>query len=202
MADEEKDKQMDEMLDALLAAYSSAEPRPGLETRILAGLRDASGREASPTSWNFRWLWAGAAVAAVVLVFVALVFRTVEKPHPLKTATHDRDAQQRDQASKPALASSFAPAATRRATVQRSAGKREGQNANRQDAEAAIASRPAIFPTPVPLSEQERLMFTYLANTPREVVVAQMQRDDQKEAEAFWEDREPSSGTRRSTTTR
>ena len=41
MIDPEKDKQMqiDDMLDSLLANYSSAEPRPGLETRILANLR-------------------------------------------------------------------------------------------------------------------------------------------------------------------
>ncbi len=51
MADQEKDKQMqiDEVLDSLLANYSSAEPRPGLETRILANLilanpHDAEGR--------------------------------------------------------------------------------------------------------------------------------------------------------------
>jgi hypothetical protein len=189
MADQEKDKQMDEMLDTLLAAYSSAEPRPGLETRILANLRDASGREASPTSWKFRWLWAGAVATIAALVFAVLVFRTVEKPHPLKTATDDREVQQAASASKPALASSSAPAATKRSTVQSLTARREGQNANRQAVNLAIASRPAIFPTPVPLSEQERLMFTYLANTPQEVVVAQMQRNDQKEAEAFWEDR-------------
>ena len=36
MIDPEKDKQMqiDEMLDSMLANYSAAEPRPGLETRI------------------------------------------------------------------------------------------------------------------------------------------------------------------------
>jgi hypothetical protein len=42
MADQEKDKQMqiDDTLDSLLANYSSAEPRPGLETRILANMRE------------------------------------------------------------------------------------------------------------------------------------------------------------------
>ena len=47
MADQEKDKQMqiDEMLDSLLANYSSAEPRPGLETRILANLREQQKRK-------------------------------------------------------------------------------------------------------------------------------------------------------------
>ena len=46
MADQEKDRQMrSKMLDSLLANYSSAEPRPGLETRILANLRDAEKKE-------------------------------------------------------------------------------------------------------------------------------------------------------------
>lgn len=45
----------------------------------------------------------------------------------------------------------------------------------------------AIFPTPVALSEQEKLMFSYLANTPREEVVAQIQSNDQEEGNAFWE---------------
>ena len=49
--------------------------------------------------------------------------------------------------------------------------------------------RPASFPTPFPLSEQERLMLAYLNNTPHQEVIAQIQRTDQKEAEEFWDDR-------------
>ena len=47
MADQEKNKRMqiDDMLNSLLANYSSAEPRPGLETRILANLQEAAGNE-------------------------------------------------------------------------------------------------------------------------------------------------------------
>jgi hypothetical protein len=72
-----------------------------------------------------------------------------------------------------------------------------------QNATLALSERPANFPTPTPLSEQERLMFTYLANTPQEIVIAQIPRnDDEKESEEFWADREPSLGTRRSTTNR
>jgi hypothetical protein len=72
-----------------------------------------------------------------------------------------------------------------------------------QNSTLAVSQRPANFPTPAPLSEQERMMFTYLANTPKEIVVAQILRNnDQQESEEFWADREPSSGTRRSTTNR
>ena len=78
MIDPEKDKQMDEVLDSLLANYSSAEPRLGLETRILANLvlenpRDAEGREASRGWWSFKWVWAGAALAATIIVGAVLM---------------------------------------------------------------------------------------------------------------------------------
>ena len=39
---QEKDHKLDAMLDNLLSTYSSVEPRPGLETRILANLREES----------------------------------------------------------------------------------------------------------------------------------------------------------------
>src|SRR5690349_21058214 len=73
MADQEKDKRMDEMLDSLLANYSSAEPRPGLETRILASMRDAEQRKPARSSWMFKGLWAAAAVAAAIIVAAVFV---------------------------------------------------------------------------------------------------------------------------------
>src|SRR5438270_5972069 len=74
MADQEKDKQMqiDDMLDSLLANYSSAEPRPGLETRILANLRDAEEKDTAHGWWNFKWLWAGAVAAAIIVAAVLI----------------------------------------------------------------------------------------------------------------------------------
>jgi hypothetical protein len=47
-----------------------------------------------------------------------------------------------------------------------------------QDATLALNQRPAIFPTPTPLSEQEQLLLLYLARTPREEVVAQSHPDE------------------------
>lgn len=194
--DLEKEKQIDEMLDSLLAAYSSTEPRPGLETRILASLRDAPSREASPMPWNFKWLWAVAALAAAIIAGAVLMSGRHHVAPPSNTVVQAvQPAVQQPVIQEPTMQSSVPPAVHHR--------HKTLAPAPPQNVKLALSQRPAIFPTPVPLSEQERLMFSYLENTPREVVIAQIPRnDDQQESEAFWADREPSSGTRRSTNTR
>ena len=85
MADQEKDKQMqiDEMLDSLLANYSSVEPRPGLETRIMANLREMPEKQTAQGWWNFRWLWAGAVAAAIIVAAVLISGR-----HRVAPPTH------------------------------------------------------------------------------------------------------------------
>jgi hypothetical protein len=47
-----------------------------------------------------------------------------------------------------------------------------------RNATLALNERPAVFPTPTPLSEQEKLLLSYLAGTPREEVVAQSHPDE------------------------
>ena len=191
MADQEKDKQIDKMLDSLLASYSSAEPRPGLETRILANLilanpRDAEGREASRGWWNFKWLWAGAVLAAVIVGAVLIGVRRHAAPPPRTVVQTVRPAVQQPAVQEPAVQGS-APAAVRQERVihrHKTLAPVPPQNAT-----LALSQRPPVFPTPTPLSEQERLMFSYLANTPHQEVIAQIQRTDQQEADEFWEDR-------------
>jgi hypothetical protein len=195
----EKEKQMDEMLDSLLANYSSAGPRPGLETRILARLADAPGREALPTAWNLRWLWAGAAVAAAIVVALVLIGgRSKVKAPVVVTNPSAPVLPHTPQPGLPVTTTAHPERHRPKATVS------PGVESTRlENASLPLNRRPEVFPTPTPLSEQERLMFSYLENTPREVVIAQIPRnDDQQESEAFWADREPSSGTRRSTNTR
>jgi len=196
MIDPEKDKQMqiDEMLDSMLANYSAAEPRRGLETRILANLRETPEKQTAQGWWDFKWLWAGM-VAAAIIVAAALISgrRRIEPPTHVVVRTTQPAPQPGSQSHAPT-----APKETARIYRRKPRATKQPQNAA-----LALSHRPAKFPTPVPLSEQERLMFTYLANTPKEIVIAQIPRnDDEKEAEEFWADREPSSGTRRSTTNR
>lgn len=170
MADQEKDKQMDEMLDSLLAAYSSAEPRPGLETRILANLRDAESREAKSAAWNLKWLWTGmAAAVALIITAVALIggkHRVVTPPTVVQTQQPARS-QPEVQRSAPARAGNVPrPRAPRAAPVVS------------VNTTLALNRRPQVFPTPTPLSGQEQLLLRYVAGTPREEVVAQSHPDE------------------------
>jgi hypothetical protein len=196
MADQEKNKQtqIDDMLDSLLANYSSVEPRSGLETRILANLRDAEEKETAHGWWNFKWLWAGAVAAAIVMAAVLIGGRhRIEPPKHVMAKTSPAIPEPAIQPHAPT-----APKETVRIYRRKPRATKQPQNAT-----LALSERPANFPTPVPLSEQERMMFSYLENTPQEIIVAQLPRNnDQKESEEFWADREPSSGTRRSITNR
>ncbi|MBZ5508868.1 MAG: hypothetical protein LAO78_25695 [Acidobacteriia bacterium] len=169
MSDQEKDKQMDAMLDSLLTAYSSVEPRPGLETRILANLRDAERREAKPAAWNFKWLWAGMAVAAAIIIAVVLIGgrHRVVAPPTVVQKQQPAPPQPEVQRSAPVTAVNVPRPRAPRAT--------QVQNVN---ATLALNQRPQVFPTPTPLSEQERLLLRYYAGTPREEVVAQSHPDE------------------------
>jgi len=207
MADQEKDKQMetriDDMLDSLLANYSSAEPRPGLETRILANLksenpRDAEGREASRGWWGFKWLWAGAAVTALIVVGVLVRGKRHVAPPPntvvqtvqpaVQQAVIPQPAVQQPMFQSPVPTFGVLPAVRHR--------RKTLAPGSQQNVALAWSQRPAVFPTPTPLSEQERLMLAYLANTPRQEVIAQIQRTDQQEADEFWDDRNGFAGKR------
>ena len=176
MADQEKDRQIDGMLDSLLANYSSAEPRPGLETRILANLilanpRDAESREASRGWWSFKWLWAGAAVAAAIIVGAVLMNgrRHVAPPSNTVVQTEQPVVQQ------PAVQSSVPAAAGQDRVIHR---HKTLAPVPPQNATLALSQRPAVFPTPTPLSEQERLLLSYYSHTPREEVIAQSHPDE------------------------
>jgi hypothetical protein len=186
MTDQEKDKKMDETLDSLLANYSSAEPRPGLETKILASLRDAEQRKPARPSWMFKGLWAAAAVAAAIIVAAVFISgRQHVKQPPVVVLTTPTPVQPHvPQPGLPEVVTVNPEQHRRKAAV-----TPRVESTRLENATLPLDRRPAIFPTPTPLSEQEKLMFTYLANTPKEEVVAQIQRTDQQEAAEFWEDR-------------
>lgn len=169
MADQEKDKKMDAMLDSLLANYSSAEPRPGLETRILANLREAE-KKAPQGWWNFKWIWAGVVAAAIIVAAVLVNGRhRVAPPTNMVVRT-----------SQPALQPQIQPHAPvhPQATVRVPRHKPSTVRAVQQNATLALNQRPAVFPTPTPLSEQERLLLQYYSRTPREEVIAQSHPDE------------------------
>jgi hypothetical protein len=169
MADQEKDKRIDEMLDSLLANYSAAEPRPGLETRILPNLQGASRNESSTGWWNFKWLWAGM-IAAVIIVAAVLISgrRRIEPPANVIVRNNQPAPQPQIQPHAPIA---------RQETARINRSKTSAQ-APPQNATLALSQRPAVFPTPTPLSEQERLLLSYYSHTPREELIAQSHPDE------------------------
>ena len=171
MSDQEKDKQMqiDDMLDSMLANYSSAEPRPGLETRILANLRDAE-KKAPQRWWSFKWFWAGMVAAALIVAAVLIGGRhRVEPPKNVIVKTNQRGPQPEEiQPQAPAVRNETARIHRRKPSTPTLP----------QNATLALKDRPAVFPTPTPLSEQEQLLLRYYAGTPREEVVAQSHPDE------------------------
>lgn len=158
MSDHDHEKFVDKLLDAGLARYS-AEPRPGLESRLLAGLS----RPAGPRPWLWLdWRWAGAlATAAVALVIVIFFFRQPQAPEvPPQTATSSSVpvAPATAAPSPEAVRPPVAKMTTRRATP-------------RVEQARAEAPRLATFPAPAPLSEQERLLLFFTRQVPQEAVL-------------------------------
>jgi hypothetical protein len=166
MTEHEKDRNLDQLLDSLLDSYSDVKPRPGLETRVIANLRDQAGRR---KFWQWRWAWIGvgsvtAAVAAMMLIIV-LWERPVEPPRP-PVAHVDQPSVDRS-----------APAVT-----QAHHGLKKAKPARHQElVQTATDTRPDRFPTPTPLTDQEKLLLRYLARTARQEVIAQSHPDEPAE---------------------
>lgn len=81
MENNERDRKLDQWLDEALSEYGAAEPRFGLEQRVLNRVRAEQQRS---RKWNvWRWMPAFAAIAAVIVVAVA-VRPVVEKKVPLR----------------------------------------------------------------------------------------------------------------------
>jgi hypothetical protein len=169
MADQKKDTLMDEMLDSLLAKYSSEEPRPGLETRILANLSESAREEGVQGWWNLKWLWVGAVAAAIIIAALVINGRQhVAPPTNVVVNTGQPAPQEGIQPHAPAVRNEAVRISPRKPLA----------STRPQNATLALSERPAVFPTPTPLSEQEKLLLSYLAGTPREEVVAQSHPDE------------------------
>jgi hypothetical protein len=176
MAEQEHDRKLDKMLDGLLSAYSAAEPRPGLETRILANLKEASARK-SAWRWGFGWVWAGAATAAALAILLTVYFSRPQRR--LGAPQIVQHAPQRESQPSPASQEESGPAPAGSAKSQSGRQQRQ-QLAKLQPAQAhnVTVVRQEVFPSPSPLSDQEKLLFLYLAGTPREELVAQSHPDE------------------------
>jgi hypothetical protein len=156
---------LDRTLDAALSKYTSIEPREGLEERILANLHEASTRDVQRAWWN----WGFAALAAFLLIAAALVWRW-NQPKRTPAAVHPSTLKQGPVA--PDLAHRDGNTPTR--SLPR-------RTARHQPEREIVAANPKldVFPSPLPLSEQEKILASYVSQYPKHAaLVAEARMDD------------------------
>jgi hypothetical protein len=164
MHDNKPDQFVDELLDASLKQYRAEEPRAGLEMRVLAGVRSRQG-----AARRRRLVWALAAGAGM-LAAIVLVLHSARSPRrePVVSASAPRQAAKT--AASPGSADSriWSPRLV------------QGPREKPRTAKPAVRAtkRPEQFPTPMPLTEQEKLLLTYFANTTEPDLLAEINKAD------------------------
>src|SRR5450432_755169 len=184
----EQDRKLDQMLDSMLSEYSAVEPRPGLETRILANVRDAAAVRRAP--WRFVWVWIGASTVAALVILLFVVYLSPKKMQPAALPVASRSLDRKAppplaprQTAPPVILSKETPLPrTLPGTLPRTLPRTTTARPAHQSGEVA-GVRQEVFPSRSPLSEQEKLLFRYLERTPREEIVAQSHVDPQGDGE-------------------
>lgn len=144
---------LDRELDTALAKLTAVEPRKGLEERILANLRLEQERAAH--SW---WRWPAVAALTVMVVAVFIALRSEKPSHNI--AAHTPATTLANQNSGTHLANNSGSASIQPHEV---SGRRIKPRVSTRL--AAVLSAPKLdqFPSPQPLSEQERMLTEYVA---------------------------------------
>jgi hypothetical protein len=148
----DKEILIDQLLDAALKEYAAAEPRPGLEGRILANLRTE--RDHTPTQvWRWSMLLA---VSTILLIGTAVFFKKHHSNAPVATGNHGT-----------------APTAKKEPTAPKNEPRAFSASRTRRRGKSLWSSVPRLeqFTSPRPLSKQEELLVRYIEQFPREAVL-------------------------------
>lgn len=168
MEPDEKRRLIDEWTDRALTQYGQAEPRPGLENRVLARLQVE--RERS-TGRKWRWQPALAAVTAILTISISLFVTRGHRHNPRLPIAKENSAPV--EVSRPDTSAASKP------HIQEAAKQRPHSRVPRHALQSAHAPAPARldqFPSPEPLSEQEKILARYVQQFPREAdLTAQFQ---------------------------
>lgn len=190
MANQERDDP-DQLLDAALVRYAAAEPRAGLEDRILANLRAEGGRLPG-RQW---WQWSlAAAVAAVLVVAVALAWRPGKPAHPVAASHSSAETPRMKTAAQAALNADgkqvrqLEHAALHGKTGRRSqtevvavaVPKSDQSGLDQSQVGEAKLDQPKLdqFPSQQPLSEQEKFLQSYVERYPEQAALVTRARNE------------------------
>ena len=165
---DDKNRLADRWLDAAMKQYSHSEPGFGLEERVLRRLRAAPEKSTRVQPW----LWGLTAAAALVVLATLLVRnpnhvpRTAIGNSPIATLTEDHGPRNTEVR---AVTASSKPLAHKTPSLHN------------------IAATPKLeqFPSPAPLSEQEKLLIDYANNFRREAVLLARAQTELRKREAL-----------------
>src|SRR5579864_1386344 len=162
---------LDRALDGALTKYASVEPREGLEERSLGNLRTASTRDARCVWWN----WGFAAVlAAAFLIVAAVVWQWNKSSQPPIVVRRP-----------PINAAPIAPRIANRDISPAPQKKQHRTIRPRLQPEIASAGpKLDVFPSPLPLSEQEKILASYVTVYPEHAALVAEARMDALRQEA------------------
>lgn len=183
----ERERELNEWLESALGQYSKGEPRAGLENRILARLQAERDRIASRRPW---W-WAGATAVATATLILA-----VWLGHGDRTRTPDAIGVAARTAAgggdRPTTHRGVSPATRHPVELFAAKAKRQPSTHRMTDAhQVGDVAKLDQFPTPTPLSDQEKLLARYVEQFPqRAALIARAQTDlqerNQLEMAAPW----------------
>jgi hypothetical protein len=161
---DDRNRFLDELLDHALEQFGHAEPRLGLENRMLANLRAESKRMARTCRWVLVLGTAMVATFAIIAIWIA-----TSRPEPANLTITRRQV-------------SGQPSVTSRQDQPREIPlrTREPQHVNhaslRSSRGKAVLPRLRQFPSPRPLSNQEELFLAYVKAAPNSEVIAAIKR--------------------------
>jgi hypothetical protein len=156
---------LDRELDAELAKFAKAEPRAGIEERVLANLRAEQARTAEHLWWRWPAL---AALAGLIVVFASLAWRLQTRGHNI--ASHSPAATQTPEHIGTQLVNNGGRGSMR--LPEAGSGRRLRRHAISHPA-TFVASTPRLdqFPSPQPLSEQEKMLAAYVTEHLQQAVL-------------------------------
>lgn len=181
--------ELDRALDAELAKYAAVEPRLGIENRILANLRAKPVRDAVG-GW---WMWGLAGAGVTLLAFALALGWKLEQPSAPPSATTiahqspEMQSQSRPGTELPNRGPIEGPPRAQAPVHPPTHPPTEAEK-RRSLSVATFAATPKLdqFPSPLPLSEQEKLLAGYITEQPEHAILlaraqAEALRRDQEE---------------------
>jgi hypothetical protein len=158
--------QLDHLIDRALSEYRDAEPLAGMEDRIL---RRIAGQ---PERVSGRWAWMLAMVAAVAVIVAAVCLGLRERPPGQRVATNVSQP-----AKQPAISASQVETPNSQsippqsATPAKAASRGRSSTIAPQVARVSSKSAPNQFPTPAPMSADERTLLALARTHPDALLV-------------------------------